>query len=1123
MSATTSPADSSTATGGPTTTTTPTTSTSTAAATVTNAIVKTVEAIISSTAPAASQSPSPSPSGFSTPTQSPTSSSTPTTTASMGGPEEKLSVQDLSQTLQHFGVVDYLVFIAMLAVCAVIGVYFGFIEKKQKAKKKGQLAGKDGAGAAGVEERRGSEALDYLVGGRQMKVFPVALSLVASFVSGISLLGTSTEIYVYGTQYAFILVTLAISGAISWYIFLPVFCNLQLTSTYEYFEMRFNKSVRLLGSALFTCSNLIWLPIVIFVPALAFNQDVIQTIVMVFAIFFVIIKGTMDVGGLGVVIQRNFDSGRLEWPEMTFDPKVRMSMIAMMLGNVGQFAYQLGCNQIIIQRYNSLPGKKEMAQTSFIFIVGLTVLNAVCLYNGLLLYATYYDCDPLTTKLAVAKDQLVPLLVVQSLSSFPGVPGMFVAGVFSAALSSLSTGLNSLAAVFLEDYIKPLRKKPMTEHEVAITVRLCTVIIGVLSVGLVFVVERMGTHVMQLSMTVGAIVNGPLMGLFVMGLLIPSINSKSALLGTVVSFFFMAWLCLSAQMAVTSGEMQWETKPVSTDGCTYEFERPLVTPANVTIPKAEQAFHLKNYFYRPLSFGEEIYHVSFMFYSLIGSAVAVVVAQLAGFFFGRNDPKDVDPDLLSPCIRRFYKTNYATYFQLRYGAGIRNLGAVLFIVDTTIWLPLCMYIPAITYSQVTGTGIYVITPIVCIICTFYTCVGGLKAVIWSDVIQSFVMFGSILVVCIKGTSDVGGLAVVLQRNEESGRLNAPEWTWDPTVRLSMLSVIVGGTLHKIQSSDVNQISIQRFLSLPSYEHAKRCMQVFTLLLIFLLSCCCYMGLVSYAVYHECDPISTKLAKASDQLPSLLMMRTLGSMPGLPGLFVAGVFSAALSSLSTGLNSLACVLTQDIVQPLLKKPLTERQTACWLRGIVVGFGFSCIGMVKIVEKLGNVVPLATTVGAVSMGPLLGIYGMGVGLPWVKGKSVMVGSLVSFLVLAWICINAQLGQMNGEIRYPKMPVSVEGCDYSFDNATVFQAIHDYSPSERNLYHLSFFWYTAFGGVICTVFSLLASLFFGWEDLSQMDPALITPCMRRFLPKKNYQAVKMQDLFKRKECHAETEINS
>nr|XP_039150377.1 sodium-coupled monocarboxylate transporter 1 isoform X6 [Drosophila simulans] len=320
--------------------------------TVANAIAKTV-AVISSTVSTSSTTGATSTiptSSSSTPTTSTTFAYTPTptpiqsTSPSLEDGAEKLSVKDLSQALQHFGIVDYLVFIAMLAVCAVIGFYFGFIEKKQKKQK---LAGKDGGGAAGVEERRGSEALDYLVGGRQMKVFPVALSLVASFVSGISLLGTSTEIYVYGTQYAFILVTLAISGAISWYIFLPVFCNLQLTSTYEYFEMRFNKSVRLLGSAFFTGANLIWLPIVIYVPALAFNQvtginihvitpivclvcifytaagglkavvwtDVIQTVIMVGAIFFVIIKGTVDLGGLGVVIQRNFDTGRMEWPE----------------------------------------------------------------------------------------------------------------------------------------------------------------------------------------------------------------------------------------------------------------------------------------------------------------------------------------------------------------------------------------------------------------------------------------------------------------------------------------------------------------------------------------------------------------------------------------------------------------------------------------------------------------------------------------------------------------------------------------------------------------------------------------------------------------------------------------
>ncbi|XP_039490994.1 sodium-coupled monocarboxylate transporter 1-like isoform X2 [Drosophila santomea] len=662
--------------------------------TVANAIAKTVAVISStvstssttgttSTATATATSTSPT---SATPTTSTTFAYTPTPTpiqsasASLEDGGEKLSVKDLGQALQHFGIVDYLVFIAMLAVCAVIGFYFGFIEKKQKKQK---LAGKDGGGGAGIEERRGSEALDYLVGGRQMKVFPVALSLVASFVSGISLLGTSTEIYVYGTQYAFILVTLAISGAISWYIFLPVFCNLQLTSTYEYFEMRFNKSVRLLGSAFFTGVNLIWLPIVIYVPALAFNQvtginihvitpivclvcifyttagglkavvwtDVIQTVIMIGAVIFVIIKGTLDVGGLGVVIKRNFESGRVEWPEFTFDPKVRMGMLALMVGSVGHNAYQFGCNQMMTQRYMSLPGVKQMAHTSFIFVVGLILLYALCFYNGLLLYATYYDCDPLTTKLAVAKDQLVPLLVVQSMSSFPGVPGMFVAGVFSAALSSLSTGMNSLAAVFLEDYIKPLAKKPLTEHETAVVVRVCTIITGIVSVALVFVVERMSSHVLQLGITIGSVVQGPLFGLFMMGLLCPSINSKSAITGSIFAFIFMGWLTISAQIAINSGEIHPEEKPVSIEGCDYEFDRSLLTPANATLHSGESA---------SLSFAEQLYHISFMFYTSMGGALSVIVGHLAGFIFGRNKPGDVEDDLLSPCIRRFQKSKYSS-------------------------------------------------------------------------------------------------------------------------------------------------------------------------------------------------------------------------------------------------------------------------------------------------------------------------------------------------------------------------------------------------------------------------------------------------------------------------------
>ncbi|XP_065361418.1 sodium-coupled monocarboxylate transporter 1 isoform X3 [Calliphora vicina] len=585
--------------------------------------------------------------------------------------EKILNVADLSTSMQHFGVMDYCVFVLMLIVCAGIGFYFGFIEKKTKKTKN-------------VEHRRGSEALDYLVGGRKMKVFPVSLSLVASFVSGISLLGTSTEIYVYGTQYAFILITLALSGVISWYVFLPVFCNLQLTSTYEYFEMRFGKSIR-------------------------------------------------------------------------------------------------------------------------------------------------YFCS------------------------------------------------------------------------------------------------------------------------------------------------------------------------------------------------------------------------------------------------------------------------------------------ILFTVGTILYLPVAMYVPALTFSQVSGLGVHTITPVVCIVCTFYTCVGGLKAVVWTDAVQSFVMYGTILTICIKGTLDLGGLGEVLERNLEGGRLIFPDLSWDPTVRLSMSAILVGSVLHKIQSNDVNQMSLQRFMSLPDTGKVKQCLILFTILLMFLLFCCCYMGLLTYATYYDCDPLSTKLAQADDQLPTILVMRILGSIPGLPGLFVAGVFSAALSSLSTGLNSMACVISEDLVKPFVN--LSEKQTGFLLRAIVAFFGLSCIPMVYLVERMGTVLQLATMMGAVTMGPILGFYTTGICMPWIKEKSCLLGGVVSFLTLGWICVNAQMGQMSGEIRHPKLPISVEGCTYPYDNATYWER-HNYTPSERNIYHLSFMWYTGMGGIIGCVVANLASLIFGCTKAEDINHDLISPVIRKYFPQVAKETIVMTEVQESKE---------
>lgn len=149
----------------------------------------------------------------------------------------------------------------------------------------------------------------------------------------------------------------------------------------------------------------------------------------------------------------------------------------------------------------------------------------LCAYNGLLIYATYKDCDPLTTKLARARDQLLPLFVMDTLGDLPGFSGLFIAGVFSAALSSLSTCLNSMSAVVLEDFFKPFAKKPLSNFSINLIMRSVVVCIGIICLALVVVVQKMGT-VLQLTMSLEAITNGPLFGIFTIGVLIPWISSN---------------------------------------------------------------------------------------------------------------------------------------------------------------------------------------------------------------------------------------------------------------------------------------------------------------------------------------------------------------------------------------------------------------------------------------------------------------------------------------------------------------------------------------------------------------------------------------------------------------------
>lgn len=92
-----------------------------------------------------------------------------------------------------------------------------------------------------------------------------------------------------------------------------------------------------------------------------------------------------------------------------------------------------------------------------------------------------------------------------------------------------------------------------------------------------------------------------------------------------------------------------------------------------------------------------------------------------------------------------------------------------------MYLPIVIFIPSLAFNQVTGVNVHITTWFVVIICVFYTCVGGLKAVVWTDVVQTFSMFGALILVAVKGTIDLkdGGFETVIENAYRTNRLEAP--------------------------------------------------------------------------------------------------------------------------------------------------------------------------------------------------------------------------------------------------------------------------------------------------------------------------------------------------------------
>ncbi|XP_020486362.2 sodium-coupled monocarboxylate transporter 1 [Labrus bergylta] len=532
----------------------------------------------------------------------------------------------------------------------------------------GTILGASGIGLfQAIRGRKESSNAEFLLGGRQMTAVPVAMSLTASFMSGITVIGTPAEAYRFGTAFWLFGFSYTIMSAITAEIFVPLFYRLGITSAYEYLELRFSRPIRIIGTSMYIVQTALYTGLVIYAPALALNQitgldlwgvlvatgavcilyctlgglkaviwtDVLQMVIMLAGFVAVIARGAVLQGGLTKIWEDSDQGGRLEAFDFDPNPLKRHTFWTIVVGGSIMWVSIYSINQSQVQRYISCKTLGHAKMSLYVNMVGLWVTVSLAMFSGLTMYSIYKNCDPLTNGDISTPDQLLPYLVMDILADFPGIPGLFVAAAYSGTLSTVSSSINALVAVTVEDFILPVCKN-LTQRQTTWMNMGLSVFFGALCIGMAGVASLMGS-ILQAALSIFGMISGPLLGLYLSGMLFRTTNSVGGLVGMIIGLVLTLWVGIGGQIYPPTTD---KTNPLSlsTIGCNSTMGQNFTTAAPWTSPVPTQPD------IRP-ALADSWYSLSYVYLSLLGALTTMASGLLVSMITGGCKQEKRNPDL----------------------------------------------------------------------------------------------------------------------------------------------------------------------------------------------------------------------------------------------------------------------------------------------------------------------------------------------------------------------------------------------------------------------------------------------------------------------------------------------
>ncbi len=383
-------------------------------------------------------------------------------------------------------------------------------------------------------------------------------------------------------------------------------------------------------------------------------------------------------------------------------------------------------------------------------------------------------------------------------------------------------------------------------------------------------------------------------------------------------------------------------------------------------------------------------------------------------------------------VPHYFKGEIYSPYQLfanAFGPSTRQMAGGFFLLSETLAAGVRVYVASIPVKLMLGDkllGFGTGNPILGAILLFvvlsllYTYIGGVKAVIWTDAVQfGLFLAGGLYALCYIPTFFSGGASGVLHTAADAGKLHWLNTAFKLTSPMNIWMGVIGGTVMVMSSHGAEQLIVQRVLACQNVRDGRRALIlsaviIFPLFLIFLL-----VGTMLW-VFYQSHPFQIPLPESKPGIPKddfifpIFMMTEVP--PILRGFLIVAILSAAMSSVSSALTSLASVSTMDFVKALTRKQRSEEYFLTFSKVSTIAWAAILVLVAYLSKQVDFVLNAALALRGLTSGALLG--GLLLVVFWKKGpaKPILTGMVTSLIVMTAIQVLPQFWSQFPNIYWP-----------------------------------------------------------------------------------------------------------